>query len=107
MESFNIKVGFGEDEVVLTILPTTERQYLVTYFGGIIGAVKLDSDEEQWEQVPDEEVVAGDLPFYSPDLNADRLNFVLCEHTANLIGEEIMAGLKDRQVPGFSESDIV
>ncbi|SMD00632.1 hypothetical protein [Pedobacter nyackensis] len=96
MEPFNIKVGFGRDEVALTILPITERQYLVTYFGGIIGAVKLDADGEQWEQVPDEEVVAGDLPFYSPDLNSDRLNFVLCEHTVNLIGEEILAELKDR-----------
>jgi len=94
MEPFNIKVGFGADEVTLTILPTTEGHYLVTYFGGIIGAVKRDSDE-QWEQVPDEEVVASDLPLYSPDLNADRLNFVLCEHTVNLIGEEIMAELKD------------
>nr|WP_121273083.1 hypothetical protein [Pedobacter schmidteae] len=95
MESFNIKVGFGQHEVTLTILPTKKEYYLVLYFGSIIGAVRLDADGELWEQVPDEEIVTGRLPLYEPDLNADRLNFVLCEHTVNHIGEEITAALKD------------
>lgn len=95
MKPFNIKVGFGEREVVLTILPTQEGHYIVLYFGGIVGAVKPDDDGEFWEQVPDEEIVVGNLPIYEPDLNTERLNFVLCEHTINHIGEEINAVLKD------------
>ncbi len=95
MEPFNIKVGFGEHEVTLTILPAKEGYYLILYFGGIIGAVKLDVDGEFWEQVPDGEIVPGDLPLYEPDLNAERLNFVLCEHTVDSIGEEIMSALRD------------
>jgi hypothetical protein len=89
MEMFNIKVGFGEQEVTLTILPTTHNYYLVMYFGGIIGAVRMDTDGEFWEQVPDEEIIATDLPLYQPDLEADRLDVVLCEDTVSHIGEEI------------------
>jgi hypothetical protein len=95
MEPFNIKVGFGEKEVTLTILPAPEGYYKVIYYGGIIGAVRPESDGEDWEQVPDEDIVPGDLPLYQPDLNADRLDFVLCEHTVDHIGEEIVATLKD------------
>jgi len=95
MKPFNIKVGFGEHEVTLTILPAERGHYIVIYFGGILGAVKQDQDDESWEQVPDEDIEAGDLPLYEPDLNAERLDFVLCEHTVNHIGEEIIAKLKD------------
>ncbi|MNY08031.1 hypothetical protein D3C86_1408590 [compost metagenome] len=95
MEPFNIKIGFGEKEVTLTILPAEEGYYKVIYYGGIVGAVKPEADGEGWEQVPDDEIVAGDLPRYEPDLNADRLNFVLCDHTVDYIGEEITTVLKD------------
>lgn len=95
MEPFNIKVGFGEKEVTLTILPASEGYYKVIYFGGIVGAVRPEADGEGWEQLEEDEVPAGDLPLYKPDLNADRLNFVLCEHTVDRIGEEITAILKD------------
>lgn len=95
MNPFNIRVGFGETEVTLTILPANEGYYKVIYFGGIIGAVKPESDGEGWEQVPDEEIVHGDLPMYEPDLNVDRLDFVLCQHTVDLIGEEITIVLRD------------
>lgn len=95
MKPFNIKVGFGEHEVTLTILPSDQGHYIVIYFGGIIGAVKQDQDGELWEQVPDEDIVPGNLPLYEPDLSAERLDFVLCEHTVNHIGEEIIAKLKD------------
>lgn len=94
MKTFNIKIGFGEQEVTLTILPTSKEQYIVLYSGGIIGAVRMDSDGELWEQVPDEDIVAGDLPLYKPDLEADRLDIVLCEDTVSHIGEEIAAVLR-------------
>jgi hypothetical protein len=91
MKPFNIKIGFGEKEVTLTILSGGEGYYKVMYYGGIVGAVRPEPDGEGWEQVPDGEFSIGDLPIYEPDLESDRLNFVLCEHTASLIGEEITA----------------
>lgn len=94
MGPFNIKVGFGKNEVALKILPASEH-YVVLYYDCIVGAIKLDDEGDSWEQVPDEEILAGDIPFYQPDLNADRLDFVLCEHTINYIGEEITAFLKE------------
>ncbi|TKC59299.1 hypothetical protein FBD94_17365 [Pedobacter hiemivivus] len=92
---FNIRIGFGEQEVTLAILPTIQKYYLVIYFGGIIGAVRMDPDGELWEQVPDEDIIPGDLPLYQPDLEADRLDIVLCEDTVFHIGEEITAVLRE------------
>lgn len=91
MDVFNIKIGFGDNEVTLTILPMEEGYYKVIYFGGILGAVRLDTDHTTWEKVPDEEIEAGDLPLYRHDLSADRLDVVLDEHTVQRIGEEIHA----------------
>lgn len=88
MEVFNIKIGFGDNELTLTILPA-EEYYKVIYYGGILGAVRLESDNETWEKVPDEEVEPGDLPLYKHDLTADRLDVVLDEPTVQRIGEEI------------------
>jgi len=89
MDVFNIKIGFGENELTLTILPTDEGQYKIIYYGGILGAVRLEADNETWEKVPDDELEAGDLPFYKHDLTADRLDIVLDERTVRRIGEEI------------------
>lgn len=91
MEVFNIKIGFGANEITLTILPAEEGYYKVIYYGGILGAVRLDKDHSTWEKVPDEELEAGDLPVYKHDLTADRLDIVLDEHTIQRIGEEIHA----------------
>lgn len=91
MEVFNIKIGYGKNELTLTILPTKEGYYKVIYYGGILGAVRLDNHNETWEKVPDEEIEPGDLPLYQHNLNADRLDIVLDEHTVHRIGEEIIA----------------
>lgn len=90
MEVFNIKIGFGKNEVTLTILPT-EKYYKVIYYGAVLGAVRPEEDNETWEKVPDEEVEAGDLPFYVHNLSADRLDVVLDNVTVHRIGEEINA----------------
>jgi hypothetical protein len=89
MEVFNIKIGYGENELTLTILPTEEGYYKVIYYGGILGAIRLEDDNETWEKVPDDELEAGDLPLYKHDLTADRLDIVLDEHTVRRIGEAI------------------
>ncbi|HEY0176380.1 MAG TPA: hypothetical protein VGC08_08375 [Pedobacter sp.] len=93
MEIFNIKIGFGENELTLTVMPTKEGWYKIIYFGGVLGAIRLDTDNETWEKVPDEELEAGDLPLYIHDLTADRLDIVLDELTVRRIGEEIHAEL--------------
>ncbi|MEQ7801771.1 hypothetical protein ABDJ41_18395 [Pedobacter sp. ASV1-7] len=94
MGPFNIKIGFGKNEVALKILPAAGH-YVILYYDCIVGAIKRDEEADSWEQVPDENIAKGHIPFYEPDLNADRLDFVLCEHTINYIGEEITAFLKD------------
>ncbi|WP_158799737.1 hypothetical protein [Pedobacter sp. L105] len=90
MEVFNVKIGFGENELTLTILPT-DNYYKVIYYGGVLGAIRPEDNHASWEKVPDEDVEAGDLPLYKHDLTADRLDIVLDESTVNLIGEEINA----------------
>lgn len=89
MDPFNIKTGFGEHEVTLTILPHENGYYKVIYFGGVLGAVRYENDTDLWEVVPPEEVEAGDLPLYQDDLSGDRLKIVLDEETVDEIGEEI------------------
>ncbi|MEJ5961683.1 hypothetical protein [Pedobacter immunditicola] len=89
MEPFNIKVGYGDNEVTLTILPTKEKYYKVIYYGGIVGAIRYMNDTDGWEVVPPEEVVAGDLPLYEPDLTGERLEVVLNDETVDEIGNEI------------------
>lgn len=84
---FNIKIGYGQKEVTLTILPTDEGYYKVIYYGGILGAVCFDGDD--WDLMDAEDVVAGDLPPYEPPLNGDRLEIVLNELTVDRIGREI------------------
>lgn len=88
MEPFNIKVGFGDNEVTLTILPTDKGYYKVIYYGAVLGAVRLDSGD-CWELVPQDALEAGDLPPYEPDLHGSRLEFVFDEIAAEHIGEEI------------------
>jgi hypothetical protein len=91
MDVFNIKIGFGENELTLTILPAEEGYYKIIYYGGILGAIRLETDNETWEKVPDDKLEAGDLPFYNHDLTADRLDIILDEATVQRIGEEISA----------------
>ena len=90
MEVFNIRIGFGQNEVTLTVLPT-DNYYKIIYYGGVLGAVRPEEDNETWEKVPDEEVEAGDLPFYRHNLSADGLDVVLDNATVHRIGEEINA----------------
>lgn len=91
MEVFNIKIGYGEREVTLTVLPAEAGYYKIIYFGAILGAVRYDADHHAWEKIPEEELEAGDLPFYVHDLTADRLDVVLDEVTVHKIGDEISA----------------
>ena len=88
MEAFNIKIQYQNQGVTITILLTDEGYYKVIYFGGILGAVKKREDNEKWEKVPDEDIIAGELPLYRHD-HADRLDVILDDSTAMAIGKEI------------------
>lgn len=89
MEPFNIKIGYGEKEVTLTILPIEAGYYKVIYFGGILGAVYYDEQSDCWQPVPPDDIEAGDLPLYQHDLKADRLEIVLNDGCIQEIGSEI------------------
>ncbi|MES2826733.1 MAG: hypothetical protein V4687_01195 [Bacteroidota bacterium] len=95
MDPFNIKIGYGAKEITLTILPTDEHYYKIIYNGGIIGAVKHDID--CWELVPEDDIIAGDLPFYRHDLNSGVPNVILNEATVDEIGDEIEHMLKNEE----------
>jgi hypothetical protein len=87
MDPFNIKIKYGTQEVTLTILPTEEEYYKVIYYGAILGAVCFDG--EHWDQVPLEQIAAGDLPFYEPGSNGDRVEIEMTDYVIDRIGEEI------------------
>ena len=87
MEPFNIKIGYGANQVTLTIFPIDEYQYKVIYYGAILGAVKYDID--CWESIPSEELEADDLPLYQHDVNSGRIYLILNEATVDEIGNEI------------------
>ena len=91
MEPFNIKIGYGEKEVTLTILPIEAGYYKVIYYGGILGAVCYDAQSECWQAVPENEIEVGDLPMYRHDLNGDRLEVVMNDGCIQEIGSEIEA----------------
>lgn len=61
MEPFNVHIRNNEEEITLTILPEQDY-YKIIYFGGIIGAIKEVDGE--WELLTEDEIEAGDLPFY-------------------------------------------
>lgn len=84
--AFNIKFGYGQQEVTLTILPK-EEYFKVIYFGGIMGAVRVL--EGEWDLIEVEDLEGGDLPLYAPDLKGERLEVVLDEDTVDAIGREI------------------
>ena len=86
MEPFNIRIEREGQEVTLTILPTDDGYYKVIYYGGILGAVTKSNN---WSKVPDEEVIAGELPLYHHVDEDDRLELVFDETLSQDIGEEI------------------
>lgn len=93
-DAFNIKIGYGDREVTLTILEHKDY-FKVIYFGGIMGAVQhADGD---WFLMDPEEVEASDLPLYTPDLKSERLEIVLDEHTVDAIGREIEQHYSDEE----------
>ena len=83
---FNIKIGSGQNQVTLTILPKHDH-FKVIYFGGVMGAVRCVDAE--WILIDPEETEIGDLPEYTPDLIGDRLAVILNESTVEAIGKEI------------------
>lgn len=89
MEPFNIKVGYSEREVCLTVLPVEENFYKIIYYTGVLGAVRYQNDTDGWEVVPQDEIPVADLPNYVHDLSSDRLEVVLTDETVDEIGNEI------------------
>jgi len=87
MKPFNIKIGYGANEVTLTILPSDDHHYKVIYYGAVLGALKYDQD--CWELIEQDQLEAGDLPYYQHDVNSGNVNVILNPATVDEIGEEI------------------
>jgi hypothetical protein len=89
MDPFNIKIEREGQEVTLTILPTDDGYYKVIYYGGILGAITKDDQANTWSQVPEDEIIAGELPLYHHIDEDGRLQLVFNEILAQDIGREI------------------
>lgn len=89
MEPFNIKISEQGHPVVLTILPADEGYYKVIYYGGVLGAVKHNGS--LWSAVPQDQLIAGDLPFYQSKPEEERVELVLNEELVAAIGDQIDA----------------
>jgi hypothetical protein len=89
MEPFNIKLPVSGQTATLTILPAEEGSYKIVYYGGVMGAVRAPVDGKEWTLVPEEELLAGDLPFYRTKADPDRVKVNLDEETVRRIGQEI------------------
>jgi len=87
MKPFNIKIGYGAKEVTLTVLPTADQQFKLIYYGAVLGAVKYNHD--CWELIEQDQLEAGDLPYYHHDVNSGNVNVILNPATVDEIGEEI------------------
>ena len=75
--------------MTLTILPTDDGYYKVIYYGGILGAITKEDNSNNWTQVPEDEVIAGELPLYHHIDEDDRLQLIFSEVLAQDIGREI------------------
>ncbi len=91
MEPFNIKLPVAGQTATLTILPAEEGLYKIVYYGAVMGAVRAPEDGKDWTLVPEEELVAGDLPFYQGGSDPDRVNVLLDDPTVRTIGAEIQS----------------
>jgi hypothetical protein len=89
MEPFNIKLSVSGQTATLTILPADLGLFKIVYYGAVMGAVRAPEDGKDWTLVPEEELVAGDLPFYQATLDSDRVNVRLDDVTVKTIGAEI------------------
>lgn len=89
MEPFNIKISFSGQTATLTILPADQGLYKIVYYGAVMGAVRASENGQKWTLVAEEELVAGDLPFYQAAPDSDRVNIRLDDTTVRLIVQEI------------------
>lgn len=94
MEPFNIKIQIADQTTTLTILPVNTDLFKVVFYGGILAGVRKTTDQNNWEAVPIEELIAGDLPFYSKDGHVDHQEIELNSNTINQIGQAIDAALQ-------------
>ncbi|MEJ5995821.1 hypothetical protein WG904_15430 [Pedobacter sp. Du54] len=86
MQPFNIHIQNNEEEITLTIIPE-KNYYKIVFYGGIIGAI--EAFEGGWKLLEEEEIEAGDLPFYDYkhgvdnqpklELNLPKINQIAAE----------------------------
>lgn len=89
MKPFNINIAIQQQEVTVTILPIAPNEYKVIYYGGILGAIRYEVSLKEWQKIPDEDVLASDLPPYHNSLNEERIEFTLNEQNVVSIGQQI------------------
>lgn len=87
MDSFNIKIAYGTNEILLSILPSQNNTYKIIYYGGILGTICHDGKD--WELVTVEETFQDHLPPYRPGEIGERVEIELTDHVVDRIGWEI------------------
>jgi hypothetical protein len=89
MKPFNIKIPVKGEEITLTILPADDGIFKIVYYTGILGAVQSTGTPASWSMVPQEELTAGDLPFYRKAPGSDHPEFELDAVTIEEVGKAI------------------
>ena len=87
MAPFNIKLKQQDQTVSLTVLPEEAGIFKIIYYAAVLTGVK--KVDEQWSLIPTAELQAGDLPFYTPNTNSDRLELIIDETFVQSAGQAI------------------
>jgi hypothetical protein len=87
MDPFNIKVKAPE-QVSLTVLPTDKGYYKIIYYAAVLTALEKTAAGE-WKLVDQENIEAGDLPYYMPAPDSDHIKITLDDAFAEAAGAAI------------------
>ncbi|MGN7205963.1 hypothetical protein ACTHQF_16945 [Pedobacter sp. SAFR-022] len=88
MIPFNIRITNTGQNLTLTVLPTEAGYYKIIYYAAVLTAVQKTQNGD-WILVTKDDIEAGDLPFYLPSADGDRLEPSLDKTFASAVGSAI------------------
>jgi len=87
MEPFNIRITYNARELTLTILPITEMQFTIVYFGGVLGAVQCLG--KSWKLMDRNSIPESGLPEYKTGYKNSRTEIELTTEVVDYLGIKI------------------
>ncbi|MEJ7558154.1 MAG: hypothetical protein WKF66_07580 [Pedobacter sp.] len=87
MEPFNIRINYNAQELTLTILPNTDMQFTIVYFGGVLGVVQYLG--HSWVLMDRNSIPESGLPEYKMGYKNSRTEIELTTEVVNYLGIKI------------------